>query len=53
MAERKPDRKRGIIGFAFAIILGLIIGIFIKRVHFGLIIGLVLGLLGSSLLRRR
>jgi hypothetical protein len=53
MAERKPDQKRGTIGFAFAIILGLIIGIFIKRVQVGLIIGLALGLLGSNLLRRR
>ena len=53
MKDRKPDRKRGTIGFAFAIILGLIIGIFIKRVQIGLIIGLALGLLGSSLVRRR
>ncbi len=53
MEDRRPDKKRGTIGFAFAIILGLIIGIFIRRVHFGLIIGLVLGLLGSNLLRRR
>jgi len=53
MTQRKPDRKRGTIGFAFAIILGLVIGIFIKRVQLGLIIGLALGLLGSNLLRRR
>ena len=53
MSERKPDRKRGTIGFAFAIILGLVIGIFIKRVHFGLLIGLAIGLLSSGLLRRR
>ncbi|HEU4471811.1 MAG TPA: hypothetical protein VFR58_12040 [Flavisolibacter sp.] len=51
--ERRPDGKRGAVGFAFAIMIGLVIGIFIKRVHFGLIIGLVLGLLSSSLLRRR
>lgn len=53
MENRQPDKKRATVGFAFAIILGLIIGIFIKRVHFGLIIGLVLGLLGSNLWRRR
>ena len=53
MAERKPDRMRGNIGFAFAIILGLIIGIFIKRVQIGLIIGLVLGVLGSGLFRKK
>jgi len=53
MAERKPDTTRGTISFVFVIILGLIIGIFLKRVQLGLIIGLVLGLLGSNLLRRR
>jgi uncharacterized membrane protein (UPF0136 family) len=51
--KREPDQKRGTIAFAFVIILGLIIGIFIKRVQVGLIIGLVLGLLGSGMLRRR
>ena len=53
MAERKPDQKRGVVSFAFVIILGLIIGIFIRRVQLGLIIGLALGLLGSSLIKRR
>jgi hypothetical protein len=53
MAEKKPDEKRGMVAFAFVIILGLIIGIFIRRVQLGLIIGLVLGLLGSNLLKRR
>jgi len=53
MAERKPDQTRGAISFAFVIILGLIIGIFIRRVQLGLLIGLALGLLGSSLLKRR
>ena len=53
MAEKKPSGMRGTIAFAFVIILGLVIGIFIKRVAVGLIIGLALGLLGSGLLRRR
>ena len=53
MAERKPDQKRGFVSFTFLIILGLIIGIFIKRVQLGLLIGLALGLLGSTLIRRR
>ena len=53
MAQRQPDSNRGYIAFAFAIILGYIIGIFLKKVTLGLIIGLVLGLLGSGLLRRR
>jgi hypothetical protein len=53
MDNRKPDKKRATIGFFFAIVMGLVIGIFIKRVHLGLLIGLVIGLLGSNLLRRR
>jgi len=53
MAERKPDQQRGMISFAFLMIVGLIIGIFLKRVQLGLIIGLALGLLGSNLLRWR
>lgn len=53
MAERKPDRTRGNVAFFFVIILGLILGIFIKRVQIGLIIGLVLGLLGSGLVKRK
>lgn len=53
MAERKPDSNRGYIAFAFVIILGYIIGIFLKKVTLGLIIGLMLGLLGSGIFRRR
>lgn len=53
MAERKPDRPRGFISFGVVIIIALVIGIFLRNVRLGLIIGLVLGLLGSSLLRRR
>ena len=53
MAERNPDQARGFISFGFIIVLALIIGIFLRNVRVGLIIGLVLGLLGSNLLRRR
>lgn len=53
MAERKPDRTRGFISFGFVIILALVIGIFLRNVRIGLLIGLVLGLLGGSLLKRR
>lgn len=49
----KPDQKRGGIAFFFIIILGLVIGFLIKRVHIGLLIGLVLGLLASGLMRKR
>lgn len=53
MAEKKPDGNRGFIMFAFVIVLGYVIGIFLKKVTLGLVIGLVLGLLGAGLLRRR
>ncbi|HWI92631.1 MAG TPA: hypothetical protein VNT20_15250 [Flavisolibacter sp.] len=53
MAERKPDQTRGFISFGFVIILALIIGIFLRNVRLGLIIGLALGLLGGSLIKRR
>jgi len=53
MADRKPDQTRGFISFGLVIVLALVIGIFIRNVRLGLIIGLVLGLLGSSLVRRR
>lgn len=53
MAEKKPDQTRGFISFGFVIILALIIGIFLRNVRIGLLIGLVLGLLGSAFLRRR
>jgi hypothetical protein len=49
----KPDEKRGGIAFVFLIVLGLAIGILIKRVHVGLIIGLALGLFASGMLRKR
>lgn len=45
MSNKKPDIRRSEIAFVFAIILGLIIGIAIKRVRVGIIIGLGLGLL--------
>lgn len=49
----KPDEKRGGIAFAFIIVVGLVIGFLIKRVHVGLLMGLVLGLLASGMLRKR
>ncbi len=41
--ERKPNIKRGEMAFYFAIILGLVIGVLIKKVRIGLVIGLILG----------
>ncbi|MBN8879345.1 MAG: hypothetical protein J0I32_17490 [Sphingobacteriales bacterium] len=43
--EKKPDVRRGEMAFIFAIVLGLLLGFFIKRIRIGLMIGLVLGLL--------
>lgn len=53
--ERKPDAKRGELAFIVAIILGLLVGLFIKRIRVGLVIGVVLGLLivSAGVLRSR
>lgn len=50
---RKPDNTRANIGFIFLIILGLVIGIFLRRVQLGLIIGLAIGVLASGTFFRR
>ncbi|HQW44171.1 MAG: hypothetical protein IPP02_10395 [Chitinophagaceae bacterium] len=44
-AQQKPDVRRGEMAFIFAIVIGLVIGILIKRVRVGILIGLVLGIL--------
>jgi len=49
----QPPQGRRNVALAAAIIGGLVIGIFIKRVHIGLLIGLALGLLISGLIRKR
>lgn len=41
--ERKPSVRRGEMAFMFAIVLGLMLGIFIKKIRIGLILGLILG----------
>ncbi|ULQ56885.1 hypothetical protein KJS94_01570 [Flavihumibacter rivuli] len=48
-----PNQGRRDIGIGICIVLGLIIGAFIKRVHIGLLIGLGLGLLASGLIAGR
>jgi hypothetical protein len=40
---KKPSLRRGEMAFIFAIILGLVLGILIKRVKLGIILGLVIG----------
>ncbi len=46
-------QQRRYIAFVVLIILGLVLGFFIKRVTVGLIIGLVLGLLASGLMNKQ
>lgn len=48
MAERRPDETRRTMSWVILIVIGLIIGYFIKRVHIGLLIGLSLGLLAAT-----
>ncbi len=61
MAQRnqpaKPSLRRGEMAFVFAIVLGLIVGILIKRVRIGIVLGMVLGgiivLLGWTRMNKR
>lgn len=45
MAEKKPGIRRGEWAFIFAIIIGLALGILIKKVKYGLLFGFILGVL--------
>jgi len=53
MVSQNGDRKRKGVSFIFLILLGIGLGMLFKNVRIGLLIGLVLGLLSMSLLRRR
>ncbi|HEY6505435.1 MAG TPA: hypothetical protein VIZ28_15785 [Chitinophagaceae bacterium] len=41
--EKKPNLRRGEMAFVFAILMGLALGILIKRVRLGILLGLILG----------
>lgn len=41
--ERKPGIRRSEMAFLFAIVLGLLLGIFIKKIRLGILLGLILG----------
>jgi hypothetical protein len=43
--HRKPNIRRGEMAFIFAILLGLAVGILIKKVRIGILIGLILGIM--------
>ena len=45
MSEKQPSIRRAEMAFIFAIELGLVIGILIKRIRIGIMIGIVLGFL--------
>ena len=49
----KPSTGRRDVAIIFVIILGLVIGFLIKRVHVGLLIGVGMGLLAGGLLSKR
>jgi hypothetical protein len=51
--DRQADVTRRNIAGVVAILLGLAIGLFIKRVRVGLLIGIVLGFITISLLRKK
>lgn len=53
MNVKSPNQTRGNIAFVFIILLGYGLGLLIKRVHIGLILGLAIGLLASGILRKR
>jgi hypothetical protein len=52
-SQQKIDNRRRDIAGVVAILLGLAIGLFIKRVRLGLLIGMVLGFITYSLLRKK
>lgn len=44
-SQKKPDTTRGEIAFIFAIVIGLLLGLAIRRIKIGILIGIALGLL--------
>jgi uncharacterized membrane protein (UPF0136 family) len=49
----KPSRARRDISVGVLIVIGLVIGFLIKKVHVGLLIGIGLGLLAGAFLSNR
>jgi hypothetical protein len=41
--EKKPSVRRGEMAFIVAILLGLVLGVLIKKVRLGILLGLILG----------
>ncbi|RAJ06756.1 hypothetical protein LX64_01883 [Chitinophaga skermanii] len=53
MSKQNPDRSRLSIAGGVCIIIGILAGFAIKKVHIGLLIGLALGLLSGGLYSKR
>jgi uncharacterized transporter YbjL len=53
MARKNESGSRLTIMAIFCIIIGLVVGFMFKRIHIGLLIGLALGLLSGSMLKKR
>lgn len=53
MARKQANNPRPTIAAIMCIVIGLVIGFGIRRLHIGLLIGLGLGLLSGALLKRR
>ena len=53
MSEKRQSGSRLTITAILCIVVGLVIGFEIKRVHIGLMIGLGLGLLSGNMLKKR
>ncbi|HEY2722669.1 MAG TPA: hypothetical protein VGI82_13135 [Chitinophagaceae bacterium] len=52
-SQKRTENLRKDMAGIFAILLGLAIGLFIRRVKVGLLIGIVLGFIAISLFRRK
>ncbi|WP_198405674.1 hypothetical protein [Chitinophaga caeni] len=53
MGKKEPDRSRLNIAGIVCVVIGILAGFAIKRIHIGLMIGLALGLLSGGLLSKR
>ena len=53
MGKEQENRPRLTITAILCIVIGLVVGFEIKRLHIGLLIGLGLGLLSGNMLRKR
>lgn len=50
--QQKTSETRRKIAWIFAIALGIALGYFIKKMHVGLMLGLIIGLLSSNLISK-